>query len=133
MASGFVYVFRKAFDEERLSSSSFLFCDGPNTHTHTPHTHTHRCSYLARIDSFTVSRWFAKPAALSPLECARYGWKTTAPDRLECSLCAARLICVIGQGEHPPSHSLSFDSDRPPPFVVALLWVYILPCAPCLE
>jgi hypothetical protein len=65
-------------------------------------THAHSVpsrSYLERLATFTVSLWFAKPAALSPLECARHGWRCSAADRLECPLCAARIMCVVKPGD----------------------------------
>mmetsp|Transcript_6191 Transcript_6191/g.19720 ORF Transcript_6191/g.19720 Transcript_6191/m.19720 type:complete len:423 (+) Transcript_6191:3-1271(+) len=61
-----------------------------------------RDDYLARLRSFTVSRWFAKPASASAIECARRGWSCVGKDLLECACCRARLafkLTVQAQSE----------------------------------
>ncbi|KAJ8301761.1 hypothetical protein KUTeg_020748 [Tegillarca granosa] len=45
-----------------------------------------------------VMTWFAKPKDLSPLECARYGWKNIDVDMLECVSCKAKLCGKLPDG-----------------------------------
>eukprot|EP00981_Chlorochromonas_danica_P005929 scaffold1236_cov170-Ochromonas_danica.AAC.20 len=49
--------------------------------------------FLQRLRSFhaAVSLWFAKPDYLSPLRCARFGWRCAGRDRLHCLLCHATV------------------------------------------
>ncbi|CAM9645747.1 unnamed protein product [Choristocarpus tenellus] len=47
--------------------------------------------FTLRLRTFTALWWFAKPQAVSPLVCARYGWRNTARDELSCEFCAVRL------------------------------------------
>jgi len=44
------------------------------------------------VDTYTSFGWFGKPLALSPLHCARFGWKLRAPDTLVCTQCKRQLI-----------------------------------------
>ena len=46
-----------------------------------------------RCATYTLGRWFGKPLAVGPMECARHGWLSDAADMLRCESCAARL-CV---------------------------------------
>ena len=46
-------------------------------------------AFRQRVASFRIATWFAKPPALSPLQCARYGWRNTAVDELTCVSCGA--------------------------------------------
>ncbi|XP_051629590.1 zinc finger C3HC-type protein 1 isoform X4 [Manacus candei] len=52
-----------------------------------------REAYFSRVETFTPLKWAGKPAALSPLECARWGWKNLECDLLRCSSCRA-LLCA---------------------------------------
>ncbi|XP_017694724.1 PREDICTED: nuclear-interacting partner of ALK [Lepidothrix coronata] len=52
-----------------------------------------REAYFSRVETFTPLKWAGKPAALSPLECARWGWKNVECDLLRCSSCRA-LLCA---------------------------------------
>eukprot|EP00035_Acanthoeca_spectabilis_P036931 m.42683 g.42683 ORF g.42683 m.42683 type:complete len:389 (+) comp8351_c0_seq1:273-1439(+) len=81
----------RAASEMLASAATVAGTPIPLQHTLEPQ----RKDYLSRVETFTVGRWFAKPTALSPLECARYGWQTCGVDRLECPLCAAKLVCFI--------------------------------------
>ena len=65
-------------------ASSAAFCR--------PYSHE---SFLQRVSSFSISTWFAKPASISALQCARYGWTNTAVDMLSCPSCAQSLCCRI--------------------------------------
>lgn len=41
----------------------------------------------SRVASFGIATWFAKPAAVSPLACARHGWRHSGrPDELRCDV-----------------------------------------------
>ncbi|GMF19352.1 unnamed protein product [Phytophthora lilii] len=40
--------------------------------------------FLARVGSFSIASWFAKPDVISAFECARHGWRNSAPDQLHC-------------------------------------------------
>ncbi|KAJ0396587.1 hypothetical protein P43SY_003328 [Pythium insidiosum] len=51
--------------------------------------------FLARVASFAISTWFAKPLVLSPLACARHGWRNVGPEMLHCSSCEQFLCCFI--------------------------------------
>ena len=54
--------------------------------------------FLARLASFgaTPVGWFGKPDAISPPQCARYGWALVARDTLGCAVCSARLAFSAG-------------------------------------
>lgn len=45
-----------------------------------------RESFLARVQTFRTATWFAKPASISPVECARHGWRNVGPDTLHCEV-----------------------------------------------
>ncbi|KAJ1624252.1 C3HC zinc finger-like-domain-containing protein [Pavlovales sp. CCMP2436] len=45
----------------------------------------------ARLATFSARRWFAKPARVSPVACARHGWTNPEYDMLACAACAGRL------------------------------------------
>ncbi|KAI9910025.1 hypothetical protein PsorP6_011202 [Peronosclerospora sorghi] len=55
-------------------------------------------SFLARVSSFSIASWFAKPDVISVFECARHGWKNSAPDQLYCN-CCARFLCFKIDGK----------------------------------
>lgn len=48
--------------------------------------------YGARVSSFRVHTWFGKPDRVGPLECARFGWCNTGPDKLSCKSCGSVLV-----------------------------------------
>ncbi|KAG6612153.1 NIPA protein [Phytophthora cinnamomi] len=48
--------------------------------------------FLARVGSFSIAWWFAKPDAIGAFECARHGWRNSAPDLLRCN-CCKRFLC----------------------------------------
>lgn len=52
-----------------------------------------RVDFAVRCATYTLGRWFGKPLAVGPMECARHGWLSDAADMLRCESCAARL-CV---------------------------------------
>lgn len=54
-------------------------------------------SFRARVRTYLPLTWFNKPTMLSPLECARFGWKCDPQQRdlLHCEACGARLDCRI--------------------------------------
>jgi hypothetical protein len=45
-----------------------------------------RGDLFRRLATFRSSTWFCKPAAISPVECARRGWTNTAADLLTCEV-----------------------------------------------
>lgn len=52
-------------------------------------------AYRERLSTFHMSTYFSKPAALSPLVCARFGWTNTSRDMLVCSQPSCRAaVCV---------------------------------------
>lgn len=48
--------------------------------------------FLKRLHSFQACYWFAKPANISPLICAKHGWKNEGPNKLYCSFCKVELL-----------------------------------------
>ncbi|EDV25922.1 uncharacterized protein TRIADDRAFT_55497 [Trichoplax adhaerens] len=51
--------------------------------------------YFERVETYSAYTWLAKPPALSPLQCARYGWKNVDIDRLKCVTCSATLTVSL--------------------------------------
>ncbi|KAG2519510.1 hypothetical protein JM18_005767 [Phytophthora kernoviae] len=49
-------------------------------------------AFLARVSSFSIGSWFAKPDPISAFECARHGWRNSAPDQLQCT-CCKQFLC----------------------------------------
>ena len=45
-----------------------------------------RGDLLRRLQSYKAATWFCKPAAISPVECARRGWLNSGPDMLTCEV-----------------------------------------------
>ncbi|MEE6526051.1 hypothetical protein FKM82_026452, partial [Ascaphus truei] len=54
-----------------------------------------RDAFLSRVESFSSLKWAGKPAELSPLICAKYGWSNTECDMLKCSSCNAFLCASL--------------------------------------
>lgn len=52
----------------------------------------HRGDLLQRLSTFKTTKWFAKPAPLSAIQCARHGWSNIAVDTLECEVCKQRIV-----------------------------------------
>ncbi|TDH66462.1 hypothetical protein CCR75_007185 [Bremia lactucae] len=48
--------------------------------------------FMARVSSFSIASWFAKPDLINPLECARYGFSNVGLDKLQCN-CCKRFLC----------------------------------------
>ena len=48
--------------------------------------------FTKRASTFAVPTWFAKPAEVGPLQCARFGWINIGPDHLECISCGKQII-----------------------------------------
>ncbi|RLN88298.1 hypothetical protein BBJ28_00009169 [Nothophytophthora sp. Chile5] len=48
--------------------------------------------FLARVATFRIGTWFAKPAPISSFACARHGWRNTKPDQLQCA-CCEQILC----------------------------------------
>ncbi|OWZ22149.1 hypothetical protein PHMEG_0003206 [Phytophthora megakarya] len=66
---------------------------GPETKSKTdfcrPWDHS---DFLARVSSFSIASWFAKPDVISAFECARHGWSNSAADQLHCN-CCKQFLC----------------------------------------
>mmetsp|Transcript_29253 Transcript_29253/g.57453 ORF Transcript_29253/g.57453 Transcript_29253/m.57453 type:complete len:392 (-) Transcript_29253:254-1429(-) len=54
-----------------------------------------KTAFAARCKTFVSSRWFAKPEAISPLQCARFGWVNTGVDQIGCPSCHKTIFCTI--------------------------------------
>ncbi|XP_061167126.1 uncharacterized protein LOC133175981 [Saccostrea echinata] len=52
-----------------------------------------RDAFFQRVQTFSITTWFGKPEGLSPLQCAKYGWRNTESDMLQCGVCRA-VICA---------------------------------------
>ncbi|KAL6766571.1 hypothetical protein ACKKBG_A36570 [Auxenochlorella protothecoides x Auxenochlorella symbiontica] len=57
-----------------------------------------RKDLFTRLQTFRSATWFAKPAGITPADCARHGWENTGVDTLACEFCGARLVCPIPDG-----------------------------------
>ncbi|GMH41994.1 hypothetical protein BSKO_09913 [Bryopsis sp. KO-2023] len=68
------------------TASSRLDGDARKESTADPYS---RSEFLARVQTYRPSTWFAKPAELSPLVCARHGWQNSHRDLLRCDFCGA--------------------------------------------
>eukprot|EP00656_Telonema_subtile_P026166 TRINITY_DN2814_c0_g1_i1.p1 TRINITY_DN2814_c0_g1~~TRINITY_DN2814_c0_g1_i1.p1 ORF type:complete len:330 (-),score=51.28 TRINITY_DN2814_c0_g1_i1:149-1138(-) len=73
-----------------------------------------RTDFLQRLSTFKSYRWFAKPSALSPVECARHGWSNSGVDSLMCGVCSTSLVmatpldlCAESTGEITAQLALS--------------------------
>jgi hypothetical protein len=71
-----------ASQAEIAASSRVKRLKGPeNSENCRPWDHA---DFLARVGSFRVAWWFAKPEPINAFECARHGWRNSAPDQLQC-------------------------------------------------
>ena len=50
-----------------------------------------RSELYVRLHTFTSMKWFAKPASIGAVECARRGWENTGTDELTCETCRVVL------------------------------------------
>jgi hypothetical protein len=51
--------------------------------------------FQSRIYTFNrTSHWFAKPAEMSAVQCARHGWRNTDVDTITCLSCSASVVCA---------------------------------------
>ena len=55
----------------------------------TRHQIRQKAEYTERLSSFATATYFAKPASLSPLVCAAFGWSNADVDILQCQKCQA--------------------------------------------
>ncbi|CAJ1900056.1 unnamed protein product [Cylindrotheca closterium] len=60
-------------------------------------------AYVKRLFSFSPLAYFGKPSCLSPLVCARLGWRNAEKDLLVCSSCHAALAIALHPGLSPDS------------------------------
>ncbi|KAH3756809.1 C3HC zinc finger-like [Pelomyxa schiedti] len=51
-----------------------------------------KADFAKRVSTFKLENWFAKPACISPLECARYGWQNSGKDTLHCHVCGSNAF-----------------------------------------
>lgn len=64
--------------------------------------------FLERTRTFSkTANWFAKPECISPLQCARYGWKNAGLNTLKCSVCDEQLRHSSGDAA---CHTVHFTS-----------------------
>lgn len=54
-----------------------------------------RNEYEKRLLTFQASTYYAKPPCLSPLFCARFGWKNADTDMLVCTGCSSALAITL--------------------------------------
>ncbi|KAK6925205.1 Zinc finger, C3HC-like [Dillenia turbinata] len=52
----------------------------------------HRGDLMTRLATFKSMTWFAKPKAVSAVNCARRGWVNVDTDTIACEACGARLF-----------------------------------------
>lgn len=53
--------------------------------------------FRLRLESFSnPSQWFAKPACIGPMQCARFGWCNSGTDLLKCESCSEELNFAFG-------------------------------------
>ena len=71
---------------------------------------TDEAAYRARVASFRIATWFAKPPTLSPLQCARYGWRNSGVDELTCVSCGA-VATAAGTISTTPSATTLPETD----------------------
>lgn len=65
-------------------------------------------AFWKRVDSFSSYGWFGKPLAVSPLECARFGWKLHSADTLGCTFCKKQLIYSNSDPAQLVSYTLKY-------------------------
>eukprot|EP00039_Didymoeca_costata_P009681 m.128932 g.128932 ORF g.128932 m.128932 type:complete len:404 (+) comp14568_c0_seq5:185-1396(+) len=65
-----------------------------------------RRRFRARLDTFEISTWFAKPKELVAQNCARKGWKNVGLDMLQCEACGVRLDATIDSALDPDTAEL---------------------------
>jgi len=63
--------------------------------------------FRERLATFSPVTFFAKPPSLSPIVCARFGWKNTAPNLLVCSACRSAVALA-----YPSSRLFSGTASR---------------------
>ncbi|KAM3924280.1 zinc finger C3HC-type protein 1 [Leptodactylus fuscus] len=56
---------------------------------------TSKEAFFSRVETFSSLKWAGKPAELSPLICAQYGWSSIECDMLKCSSCSAYLCASL--------------------------------------
>lgn len=57
-----------------------------------------RRDFLRRLSTFKPGTWFAKPAAVGAVQCARRGWANVEADVLQCDACNARIVLRVPHG-----------------------------------
>ncbi|RUS79489.1 hypothetical protein EGW08_012757 [Elysia chlorotica] len=89
-------------------------------------------SFLKRLDTFSALTWFGKPAELSPLICARYGWENIEADMLQCTGCKT-FLC----GKLPPKTDIEEYNKTLEKLKKCLVTSHdrfcVLGCFPCPE
>jgi hypothetical protein len=96
-------------------------------------------SYRRRVQSFyPPSVYFAKPISLSPLVCARFGWRCVSKDVIQCAECRHTIAIIFHPDLSPEAHkelSLTYRNmlatrhDKTCPFALdAIRWLVMDPC-----
>uniref|UniRef100_A0A8C0PA36 Zinc finger C3HC-type containing 1 n=1 Tax=Canis lupus familiaris TaxID=9615 RepID=A0A8C0PA36_CANLF len=91
--------------EAKDTSATFQSVNGSPQAEQPPLESTSKEAFFSRVETFSISFFVrsCKPAELSPLVCAKYGWVTVECDMLKCSSCQA-FLCASLQP--------AFDFDR---------------------
>uniref|UniRef100_A0A8C0LHJ2 Zinc finger C3HC-type containing 1 n=1 Tax=Canis lupus dingo TaxID=286419 RepID=A0A8C0LHJ2_CANLU len=91
--------------EAKDTSATFQSVNGSPQAEQPPLESTSKEAFFSRVETFSISFFIrsCKPAELSPLVCAKYGWVTVECDMLKCSSCQA-FLCASLQP--------AFDFDR---------------------
>uniref|UniRef100_A0A8I3P4R8 Zinc finger C3HC-type containing 1 n=2 Tax=Canis lupus familiaris TaxID=9615 RepID=A0A8I3P4R8_CANLF len=89
--------------EAKDTSATFQSVNGSPQAEQPPLESTSKEAFFSRVETFSSLKWAGKPAELSPLVCAKYGWVTVECDMLKCSSCQA-FLCASLQP--------AFDFDR---------------------
>lgn len=101
---------RRALDRIEAEPSASPARDLPGSPASAPGRGGDTAGLLERLRTFRPTVWFAKPDCISPLECARRGWRCAAADTLVCEVRWCRGKERGGRDERPDWRGL--DEQR---------------------